>query len=283
MNSKNCFLTKHQKGWLAQLNLEFSYRRNKTILSNKHQRGPLVVQRAFYPEGDLCHVYIVHPPGGVVGGDRLAINAIVHEKASTLLTTPGASKFYRSQGEIASQQQCLEISEQASLEYLPQENIYFPGAQVHMQTRINLSKNAKFIAWEIHCLGLPANNERFSTGQLDLEFSITRVQKPLLMERLHANAERLDSPTGFRAFPITATLVAGPANKDILGRAREELKDDVNNKQQLVSATLIEDCLSLRYLGNTSEQCRNLFVRVWKVLRPLILQRPGLSPRIWAT
>jgi urease accessory protein len=267
-------------GWQAQLDLEFSYRSDKTVLSHRSQRGPLTVQRAFYPEGDVCHLYVLHPPGGVVGGDTITINTTVHANGSALLTTPGATKFYRSQGETAHQQQNLDLADNASLEWLPQENIYFPGAQARMSTHINLAAKARFIGWETHCLGLPANNETFTTGQLSLDFSLHQDGAPILMERMQVNADRLNSPTGLRGHPVMAMLVATPANNELLEQTRAILS---NEDMHLIAATLIEDCVVVRYLGNSTAKCRQLFSQIWMVLRPAILERKACPPRIWAT
>lgn len=267
-------------GWIAQLDLEFSHRSDKTVLSHRSQRGPLHVQRAFYPEGDVCHLYILHPPGGVVGGDTITINTTVRANARTLLTTPGATKFYRSQGQTAHQKQNLQIAEYASLEWLPQENIYFPGAQARMSTHIDLAPDARFIGWETHCLGLPANNEAFTTGQLSLAFSLSRNGIPLLMERMQINADRLNSPTGLRGHPVMAMLVATPADNELIEQIRATFPNEDNH---LIAATLIEDCLVVRYLGSSTAQCRKLFTQIWTVLRPAILQRKACPPRIWAT
>lgn len=267
-------------GWQAQLDLAFSYRSDKTVLSHRSQRGPLTVQRAFYPEGDVCHLYILHPPGGVVGGDTLTINTTVDKSASTLLTTPGATKFYRSQGETAHQQQNLHIADNASLEWLPQENIYFPGAQARMSTHIDLAAKARFIGWETHCFGLPANNQPFTSGQLNLDFSLSRDGVPILLERMQINADRLNAPTGLRGHPVMAMLVATPADNDLLEDVRTILSEE---DMHLIAATLIEDCVVVRYLGSSTAKSRQLFSQIWRVLRPAILERKACPPRIWAT
>ena len=119
-----------ESGWKAELKLRFSRTVNKTVLSERSQKGPLTVQRPFYPEGECCHVYVLHPPGGIVSGDQLAIAINVDENAKALITTPGASKFYRSSGEQAFQTIALSINEGATLEWLPQETIIFEGAKL---------------------------------------------------------------------------------------------------------------------------------------------------------
>ncbi len=266
--------------WQAQLDLAFTQRNDKTIISHRHQRGPLSVQRPFYPEGEVCHLCVLHPPGGLVGGDCLTLNVDVQTRASTLLTSPGATKFYRSQGKTAIQQQNLHVAEHASLEWLPQENIYFPGAQASMRTQINLAANARFIGWETHCLGLPANQEPFAAGCVDLHFVLNREQRPLLIERVQLDAERINAPTGLRGRPVLGMLVATPADAPLLDRLRQVLSAD---NQLLIAATLIEDCLLLRYLGTSTAECRHLFKTAWALLRPLILTREACPPRIWAT
>jgi len=267
-------------GWEAQLNLEFSHRTDKTVLSKREQRGPLAVQRAFYPEGDVCHLYILHPPGGVVGGDMLFISADIKQKASTLLTTPGATKFYKSQGYKAYQQQRLNVERAAVLEWLPQENIYFPGAIAHMDTQITLAADASFIGWETHCLGLPVNEQKFTTGSLQLDFKLSRDDRPLLIEKMKVEATRLEAPTGLRGNSVMAMFVATPADNEMLEIVRKILE---NETQIIIAATLIEECIVVRYLGDSTEQCRILFTKIWIALRPLITDRKACPPRIWAT
>ncbi|MGB5651682.1 MAG: urease accessory protein UreD, partial [Sedimenticolaceae bacterium] len=78
---------------------------DSTVLAERQRHGPLAVQRPFYPEGGVCHVYLLHPPGGVVGGDVLGIDVKLAQGAQALITTPGATKFYRSAGALARQTQ----------------------------------------------------------------------------------------------------------------------------------------------------------------------------------
>lgn len=280
MNLVSSLTEVNPSGWQAQLDLEFSCRGHKTVLSHRSQRGPLSVQRAFYPEGDVCHLYVLHPPGGVVGGDTLTINTQVQKEAHSLLTTPGATKFYRSQGKTAHQQQNLHIEELATLEWLPQENIYFPGAQARMSTRIELAAGARFIGWETHCLGLPANNEIFSSGQLDLDLSLFKENRPVLLERMQITADRLRAPTGLRGNAVMATLIACPADNEMLDSIRTILPQGY---EPIIAATLIEDCLLVRYLGHSTAECRKLYSQIWNELRPAILERKACPPRIWAT
>lgn len=266
-------------GWSASLNLTFEPRPNKTVLAKRTQRGPLAVQRPFYPEQDVCHVYLLHPPGGVVGGDKLSINTHVNTGAHSVITTPGATKFYRSQGQTASQTQELVVENEASLEWLPQETIYFSGAKAVMQTRINLAESARFIGWETHCFGLPTTQERFTEGMLQLSFEVFRDGVPLILEKMPVNADSLQRPTGMRGHAVMSTLLATPADDHTLQQVRTVL----DKSTQFFSATLLADCLLIRYIGESTEHSRRVFIQVWNTIRPLVMNRPACAPRIWST
>ena len=282
------------EGWQAKLNLAFEQRaqhdepkNSRTVLTNKQHFGPLVVQKPFYPEGAVCHVYIIHPPGGVVGGDTLSINVTNHHQSQALITTPAANKFYRSGGPVAQLDQTLTIEENASLEWLPQETILFNGCAVHSTTRINLNPNSRFTGWEITCLGRPASGEAFNHGEFRQRYEIYKEDKPLFIERafLKGGHPILQAAWGLQNFTVTATMTVYPADKTLLELARAAISEHaiIKNNNALYSATLIDQVLVCRYLGHHAEQAKQIFTSVWAALRPACLHREACMPRIWKT
>ena len=268
-------------GWRANLRLGFRKSPAKTVLAERSREGPLAVQRAFYPEGDLCHLYLLHPPGGVAGGDGLTISADVAPQASALITTPGATKFYRSIGPQAFQRQSLTVNG-GSLEWLPQENILFPGAEAELSTTVQLQGDARFIGWEINCLGRPVVDEAFDRGRALFRFSLFRDGLPLLHERLLiADLADLNGSAGLRGKPVFGTFYATVDNDNLIDSIRACCATEV--AQPSLALTLVDGLLIARYLGHSTEQARSLFTQIWKQIRPAVMQRPACEPRIWNT
>jgi len=271
-------------GWVARLELGFRARDARTVLASRRHVGPLQVQRPFYPDGErACHVYILHPPGGVVGGDSLTIDAGVERGAHALLTTPAAGKLYRSDGANAQLTQELKVADGAWLEWLPQETIAFDGARATSETRVTLTGTAGFIGWEILCLGRPAADEIYAHGEFMQRFEIWRDGAPLWWERnaLAGGAPVLHAPWGLADRSVVATLVAVGRAPGVLPALRELLNAEHDDGEFSVSQ--LRDVLVCRYLGNSAEQARAGFIAAWRLLRPALWGIDASPPRIWAT
>lgn len=268
-----------RQGWQAHLELDYQYRAEKTRLVRSKREGPLAVQRAFYPEGDVCHTYLLHPPGGVVAGDSLNIDLQVAQGARVLITTPGATKFYRSLGPTGTVVQKLQVASGASLEWMPLENIFFPGTKSQITTEVELAEGAMFIGWEINCLGRPSNDERFETGELSSQMKIYRNGEPVLFDRFATNAESsVNSAVGLRGVSGYASMVATLDNDEALEAVQQLLSDNA-----LAGVTVVDGLMVVRVISDQAHQVVSLFANVWKIIRPYVSGRDAVPPRIWAT
>lgn len=267
--------------WVAKLELQFSKSKSKTFLSKRKHIGPLVIQRPFYPEGDLCHLYILHPPGGVVGGDHLTIDVKTDEDSCSLITTPGATKVYRSKDyKCAVINQNFSIANDSSLEWLPMETIIFPGAESRFFTKFSLFGNAKVAAWEVQCLGRPAISEPFDTGNLKFNFELWRDDIPILLDKLKIDQSELDNVVGLRGYPVFGTFIISSASQAVLDLVRSKIPQDSGC---ICGVTQIEDIIVIRCLSNKTHIIQDFFRNVWQLVRPLVFDRDASVPRIWAT
>jgi urease accessory protein len=260
--------------WKAELSLAFKKAEERTVLAKRASEGPLVVQKPLYPEGpEVCHAIVVHPPGGIAGGDDLRLEVSSEKDSRALLTTPGAAKWYRSAGPWAKQKLVFEVN--GSLEWLPRETIIFDGALASLECEIRLGGEARYIGWEVVCLGRTGSGERFSRGKIRIDNRIARGGKLLWIERgqIDGGGTLMRSPVGLGDRTVFGTLVATDVPTDLLSECRKITP----------TATLLPGLLIARYLGDSTEEAMASFIGLWRLLRPAVLTRRAVEPRIWRT
>jgi urease accessory protein len=268
-------------GWRAELALAYERHGARTVLARRRHEGPLVVQKPLYPEGDaVCHTIVVHPPGGIAGGDELEIRARAGAGAHALLTTPGAGKWYRSTGAWSRQKIGFDLGAGAALEWLPQPTILFDNAMADMEFTLDLGADARYIGWEILCFGRTGSGERFSRGTCRVSTQIRRAGKRLWLERgeLRGGTQLMESPAGLQGRTVCGTMLAvAPAlGQDLLALARKATEG-------AAALTLLPGVLVARALADSSEAVRGIFARLWSVLRLPVMGREPREPRIWRT
>ncbi len=269
--------------WHAALDLRYARRAARTVLVRSAHTGPLIVQKSLYPEGEpVCQNIIVHPPGGVAGGDTLHVDVALGIGAHAQITTPGASKWYRSAGAFAEQRIGLTAQSGAVLEWLPQEAIVFDGAVADLEVTVDLDGDAIFIGWDIVCLGRTASGERFALGVLKHRVSVRRDGVPVFIERaiLQGGSRILASPAGLDGAPVFGTFFAACASvsDELLNASRAVIGDDGE-----ASVTRLPGLLLARFRGPSAEACRRYFTRVWQCVRPAWIGRDVVMPRVWST
>ena len=266
--------------WHAELELGYARFGDSTRPVQRRHKGPLRVQKHLYAEGpQVCQHIIVHPPGGIAGGDRLDISASVGPDAWAQITSPGAAKWYRAAGP-AYQQLALKVASGATLEWLPQETIVFSAAQAELSTCIELEGDARLFYWDVVALGRPASGECFDLGHFQAQLDIRRDGRLLWHERqrIVGGDGLLDSPIGLDGQPVFATLlVTGDVDSELLESCRS-LSNEVRGDLTQLPGLLVARCLASEAL-----LARGWLIDVWRLLRPALLGREAVAPRIWST
>jgi urease accessory protein len=305
-------------GWQARLRLAYApeqpgaeWAGQRTVLRQREHYGPLRVQRSFHPEGPVCHSYLLHPPGGVVGGDSLDLQVQVQAGAHALLTTPAATKFYRTAEATAVQQQSLRVAAGGSLEWLPQLSIVQGGAQVRTGSHFSLDPAARLLAWDFLGLGRPGSNDRYAEGGYEGRLRVDIAGRPEWHEcqRIAGGSAGLHAPWGWRGRGYQATLLAWPTPATLLEDLRRHwelgTQDGLPGKHPgslawtaappgidfastwlvvpTVPGTESSGLLMVRWLAVEGEDLWRSMVDTWQFLRPHVLGRPASLPRIWAT
>lgn len=270
--------------WEARLELGYRRRAERTVLASRSHVGPLRVQRDLYPEGPgTCHTIVVHPPGGIAGGDTLALSARLAERSAALLTTPGAGKWYRTQGLAAQQRLDFDLAPGSSLEWLPQESILFDGAVARMRTCVRLAGDAAYTGWEILCFGRTASGQRFASGALSQETEVFADGERLWAERAQLSGDDalFASPVGLRGHAVCGTLLA--AGREISNAGLAACRDVPAGAHASAGVTRLPRLLIARWIGDAGEDARRYFSALWARLRPEMRGCTAIEPRIWST
>lgn len=286
-----------QENWIANLDIELGNKRGVTRMTHSLHRGPLRVQKVFQETDGSCHVYLLHPPGGVVAGDQLGIRISTGPQSHGVITTPAAGKFYRvlSGKSPQIQKNFLKVAEDSLLEWLPQETIFFRGVNAVVETHVEVEANAQYIGWEINCLGRRASGEVFDEGCLVQEMTLSSEGKLLHRERNKIQASQ-DDPLrqrrwGLASQDVFGTLIALlPFETIRVDRyAEQSLEDRLmlllgrNGAAPYWGVTIKTGILLVRYLGGSSQECREGYMSVRNYLLKTLRQIDAVSPRIWLT
>lgn len=285
--------------WRAELSLDYSAASGRTVARHRHQ-GPLRVLQSLYPEGDgICQNVLVHPPSGVVGGDVLDIRVHAQAGAHGLVTTPGATRFYRSEGLAGVQRAALRVDAGARLEWLPLEAIYYSGCLAENHLSMDVAPGGELIGWDVTALGLPLADQPFVAGSVLQHIEVPGVW--LERGRIAADDQRLlEGPLGLggrrclaSVFWIGGTPLERARREQALDAAREALgqgdqvhQGDVHEASGNWVGGVTSPhprVLVARVVAPVVEPATAALRRVRGAWRQVLWGLPDVSPRIWST
>ncbi len=267
--------------WQASISLLFKVNTDgKTIMYRNLHQGPLMVQKPFYPE-KACHIYLLHPPGGIAGCDSLQVSAVAQEDSKVLITTPGATKFYKTDGSKSSFTQIFEVEDNASLEFLPAQNIYFKGTHTTVKTIFKLKGNAKFAFRDVSKCGMEDSINPFEDSSFFNTICIEHdgVEKFIEVSSIEGD-EDIKAISSNHGHVYIGTYLSNKVSQSTLEKIRELLTEDTTFK---ASAGIIDDYLCVRFLSHNNESIEKAIVSIWILTRHEVIGLLPCVPRIWST
>ena len=271
--------------WCGQLDLTYAHQNGETRPIHVQTQAPLRVQRPHYPEGRLlCYSTVVHTAGGMVGGDELVQNIHLQPQSQALITTPAATKVYRSIGPICHQSTTIQLDSESYLEWFPQETIVFNAAKYYQQLRINLEPGAVALLWDVTRFGRTARGECFDVGNWRSDVEVWQGSRPLLIDRqwLPGSSQILQSSHGLSGMPVVGTfaLVGCDVSEELFLKMQNTLQQsDVPVTH--VGLTRGLNGVICRYRGRSSQEARRSFVALWRVIRQFRSGKVPPLPRLW--
>lgn len=281
--------------WLASIKLEFRKDNDKTLMVRNLHYGPLVVQKPFYPEV-ACHVYLLHPPGGVASCDHLCVEAKANEHSQVLITTPGATKFYKGDNSYSLFEQNFFVENDASLEYLPAQNIFYKGTHTKVKTTFYLKDNSRFAFRDVSKCGMKDEERPFENSSLFNTVTIVENGKEKLIETSFIDGQDdLEALSGNYGCVYTGTYITNKVCEETLDKIRailDSYKDNGSfehpqrydpNFRFYVAAGVVDNYTVVRFLSSQNEAIEKAIVDIWKLTRFETVGLKPCLPRIWTT
>lgn len=270
--------------WQGKINLVYEYNESKTKVKSAYHQSPFKLQRAFYPEGDsICHSVILHTAGGIVGGDILTQNIHLLPNSKVFITTPAATKIYRTQEKKAFQNIVIKLENDTYLEYLPQESIVFNECQYQQKMTVELGDNSTWLAWEIMRFGRTARGETFTQGQWLNYTEVWHNHQPLWIDRqsLQGESNLFFAINGLAGKSVIGnlTLISTGNQKEVIGEIRELINRQFSDL--IVGVTTLQQGLLCRYHGDSISEAKTCLTAIWQLLRQKFGKNSLNKSRFW--
>ncbi len=274
----------------ARLALRFESVEGRTRLHLDMQEPPWRVVRAFTQDrgGSLVHLHNVS--GGVLSGDRLALDINVGPESVAQVTTTGATRLYRHRAGAADSAQhvSIHVGEGALLEYLPDALIPFAGSRHRQCTSISLAKDATLFAWDVLAPGRQAMGETFAFDNLQIQTEVRFGQRPLLIDRFVLepvkrpldSVARLGPYTHIANFYACSVGVPAPKWRELESKLNEFCS--AQSKPGVIiwgASTLVADGIAVRGLSLSARDLPATLAAIWSIAKRFLTGEDAILPR----
>lgn len=276
--------------WVGNLEMAFAFRDGVTRLVHLKHGGPLMVQKALYPEAKgVCHTVMLHPPAGIAGGDHLNVSVYLEQGAQAVVTTPGATRWYKFNGRLASQSVGIHLANGAHLDFLPCENIFFDEVHATTSLTIHQATGSSFIAWEMSQLGRVASGETWKDSNLSFDVNFNLNGRLVWVDRsaLKSNSLSRHVASGLDGHRVFGTMwLSSPT---LSRETTERLAHDMPWRAGLragvshLDVGINHGLMVLRAISHEVEDLRHFFADMWLQCREIVSGLPAQPLRLWRT
>jgi urease accessory protein len=258
------------------LSLRVERRGAATVLAASRFTLPLQVLTPLALDGAALVVSMLNPTGAVLAGDRLRIDVEAEAGAHVLLTTPSATKVYRSDGPVAEQDVTLTVGAGAIVEWVPDHTIPFEGAAFRQRLQARVGPDATFLAVDAFAAGRVARGERWRFRRLDSALEVADDAGWIVYDRFTLSGEGEWAGLGYaEGAAYFATIVAvTPAPVDDLVAAVRGAGELLDGARVGVGRLRRRGVL-VRCLADSAPALADAVEGVWRRLRTVSV---GMEP-----
>ena len=260
-----------------QLELQNDSDKQKTIITRKRTQVPLYVQKALHYDLDypsMAHVFVLSPSGGILQGDRYRMDVEQKNNAISHITTQGATRIYKMESNYATHMVTLNLKNNSYLEFIPEQIIPYNNSRFYQKTNLNIDDSSTVVYSETIVPGRIAMGEMFDFDVCYLKTEGAINQKTQFRDSslLMPNFQKIHSLTMFDDKTILTTVYV--LTKKYVTKINDLINEMFTNIQGISGGSSIlpnDSGISIRILGNSSEDQKIIIYQILKIIRKEIL------------
>ena len=265
------------------LRLRFARNGANTILAQSRFSLPLQALTPLTLADGASYLMLLNPTGGVLGGDHLLTEIVQEAGTHVCLTTPSATRIYRTAEKPAILETMIQLGEGATLEYFPDHVIPHVGSALCQSLRIEMGRGSRAIILDSMASGRVAHGERWSFTEIDCRTEVFESGRPAYLNRTRIvpATKRPDRPGWMEEFDYMSCMGLFADGftrwKEVSAALNEELKALSNVRG---GATLVSrgGCV-VRLLAHSASDMTLANKKLWDVARERFAGLPPLDHR----
>ena len=259
------------------MELQNDSEKHKTVITRKKTQVPLYVQKALHYDMDypsMAHLFILSPSGGILQGDRYRMDVELKNNAITHLTTQGATRIYKMNSNYATHLVTINLKNNSYLEFIPEQIIPYNNSRFYQKTQLNIDDSSTVVYSETIVPGRIAMGEMFDFDVCYLKTEGTLNKKINFRDSslMLPKTQKIQSLAIFDDKTILTSVYL--MTKKPINKINKLVNEMFSNMQDISGGSSVlpnNSGLSIRILGNSSEDQKTTIYEILKIIRKEIL------------
>ena len=260
-----------------QLELQNDSDKQKTVITKKRTQVPLYMQKALHYDMDypsMAHLFVLSPSGGILQGDRYRMDVQLKNNAISHITTQGATRIYKMESNYATHQVTLNLKNNSYLEFIPEQIIPYKNSRFYQKTNLDIDDSSTVVYSETIVPGRIAMGEMFDFDvcYLKTEGRINEKTQFRDSSLLMPQTQKIQSLGMFDDKTILTSVYV--LTKKHISKINDLINQIFSNIEDVAGGSSIlpnDSGVSVRFLGNSSEDQKTITYEILKIVRKEIL------------
>ena len=262
-----------------QLEMEHDSHKQKTVITKQRTQVPLYVQKALHYDLDypaMAHLFVLSPSGGILQGDRYRMDVELKNNAVSHITTQGATRIYKMESNFATHLVSLNLRNNSYLEFIPEQIIPYKNSRFYQKTSLDIDDSSTAVYSETIVPGRIAMGEMFDFDvcYLKTEGVINKKTRFRDASLFLPREQKIQSLTMFDDKTILTSIYL--LTKKPIEKINFEINNMFSNMNQVIGGSSLlpnDSGLTIRILGNSSEDQKTIIYEILKIIRKEILSK----------